>query len=435
MANLNKVTNEKIKSEKIRTGQSFLYRKDGFESMVFEINLKQKISGVLLQQAFAQVIAWYPYLTQKFVERQGDFYLVENTVPFWIRNSAACLPLGGSATGGHLLDVHYQEQTIYVDFHHGLCDGRGILPFIRGLTRYYIGLCTQDVEQILRERSNDQKAEFETLEPGNIELLATTNNQLPTITKKGYSLPEARAQKERVKESCLTKVRINADSLLSFGKQIGATPAISMSYLFSKAIWAQKLVDEEDLAVVCNLVSDLRGASPVLERTHRNCVSSLQLPYNGKNCAPKQYAQKSREKLQAFKQPENLRNELKKVRSLSDQLDKLPSFKQKQEALSFFDTLLTDTFILSYVGRMELKEAEPYIESIHTYSSGTRGVSIEMLAVEKEFYLDIMQSFEQQEYIQAFFDQLEKYAIEYTIESTRKVKTPKDDIQKIASNE
>ncbi len=33
----------KTPSEKIRTGQSFLYRKNGFESMVLEIQLKKNI--------------------------------------------------------------------------------------------------------------------------------------------------------------------------------------------------------------------------------------------------------------------------------------------------------------------------------------------------------------------------------------------------------
>ena len=64
-----------MKLEKIRSGQAYLYQKNGMESEVVEITLHKKIRGSFLNQALLEAIKRYPYLNTKLVELDGDFYL------------------------------------------------------------------------------------------------------------------------------------------------------------------------------------------------------------------------------------------------------------------------------------------------------------------------------------------------------------------------
>lgn len=123
--------------QKLYAGISFLYRDGGYNSTVFEIRLKQRVRGGCLQRALTVSIARYPYLTQKLVERNGDFYLEKDDIGMTAQPTSRLARLGSMATGYHLVEVSYSDETIRVAFHHALCDGHGIKPFIETLLYYY----------------------------------------------------------------------------------------------------------------------------------------------------------------------------------------------------------------------------------------------------------------------------------------------------------
>ncbi|MDF2802752.1 MAG: hypothetical protein K0S61_2655 [Anaerocolumna sp.] len=128
---------ESLYTDKIRSGQTFLYRESGSPSMVVEVRLKEAIRGTSLEQAFQKAILRYPYLTCKLVEKNGDFYLTENPHPFRLEETSELHSLGGLEVNFHLIDVTYKGNSIYISYHHSLCDGRGIMPFVRTLIYYY----------------------------------------------------------------------------------------------------------------------------------------------------------------------------------------------------------------------------------------------------------------------------------------------------------
>lgn len=55
------------KVDKLISGQSFLYGKQGAHSMVIDIRLTESIDQPILQQALNQALKRYPYLTSKMV--------------------------------------------------------------------------------------------------------------------------------------------------------------------------------------------------------------------------------------------------------------------------------------------------------------------------------------------------------------------------------
>jgi len=60
--------------EKIRSGQSYLYKRCGMESEVLEIRFRSRVFGAQLNQALLIAIKRYPYFNTRLVEKDGDFY-------------------------------------------------------------------------------------------------------------------------------------------------------------------------------------------------------------------------------------------------------------------------------------------------------------------------------------------------------------------------
>lgn len=372
--------------------------------MVVEIKLLEDIEGELLQRALDKTLNRYFYLTQKFAEITGDFYLVANDKPLLLRNSGHFLPLGGTEVNEHLLDIHYLDKILFISYHHGLCDGRGIMPFIRTLLFYYLSAKHLKISKPESVRlSTSPLLEGELKEPGLVELTGVSRG-LPFPDGEEYILPEVREVAQRPKISYLNQIEIEHDSFIRYTKSIGATPAIAMSLIFSKAIEAN--AKEKDKEIICNLVVDLRNGID-LTHTHRNCVSTIKLGFNSSKVM-KELAGEYRNKILEFKPKDNLQLEIQKIIGLSNGLDKLSSYSEKQKVISFLDTLHSDTYSLSYIGQLDMGEYEQYIQEIHTYSSGTPGLSIEMFAVKKAFFLDIMQSFGNDCYVNSFIEELGK---------------------------
>lgn len=114
--------------KQIRSGQSFLYRTNGYDSTVVEIRMRDKVTGSYLQVALTNTARRFPYLTQKLVEKGGAYYLHRDDNSMVAVKTDKFRTLGSMATGYHLLDVTYTGNCIRVAFHHGLCDGRGVSP-------------------------------------------------------------------------------------------------------------------------------------------------------------------------------------------------------------------------------------------------------------------------------------------------------------------
>lgn len=128
------------KNEKIRSGQSYLYKRYGMESEVIEVRFKDKITGSFLNQALLTAMKRYPYFNTKLVEKDGDFYIVQNEQSMIARRTKELARLGHISCGYHLIDITYYGYSIYISFHHALCDGRGVMPFIETLIYYYCDL-------------------------------------------------------------------------------------------------------------------------------------------------------------------------------------------------------------------------------------------------------------------------------------------------------
>ena len=411
-------------NEKIRSGQSYLYKQHGMESEVIEVRFHKKVSGSKLNEALMLTKKRYPYFKTKLVEKDGDFYIVQNKINLYARKTKKLAQLGHMAVGNHLIDVTYYGNSVYIAFHHALCDGRGVMPFIETLLYYYCRKKYRTKTRVdgVRLRS-DPLLPGETVDPFMQTYDFDENKEFISLSRDAHAIPE---NIPSVEETVYRyEVTIPHEAFMKICKENNATPVILLSLLMSRGIAA--LYPDYQKPINANIATDMRGALGV-PNTYKNCVKSMILPYS------REFAQKSlreqatehRAVLKAQMDPDYCRKEASGMMGLFNKLDSLCGFEEKQKIMAFFEGMLLNTYVISYLGQFKLGDNARHIESIHLYNSGTTGLGINMISCGERFVLDFKQSFASDKYVKAFCAELEKLDLGYTVSEAIPFLTPGD---------
>jgi hypothetical protein len=416
-------------NEKNRAGQSYLYKRFGMESEVFEIKMNGRVHIAALQQAVNTALQRYPYLTVKFAEKDGDFYFIENLIPLTVKETSVLRPLGGLKTNYHLIDVTCKESSIFVSFHHALCDGEGIKPFIETLLYYYCRIRYRNMEKdpVPGIRlSKDELLDGETKDPF-LEFYEVTDSEFPKLSRDGFSLDENVKIDDDI--NYRYEMFINHDVFLGFAKAHNATPSIALGLIMNQAV--KNLYPDFDKPITYNMASSIRRALSC-ENTFKNCVKSVSFPYSKEfsELPLTEQATEYRRLLNVQRSEEYVKKEVNGMIGLFQKLDGLSSYDEKKQIMSFFEDTLLNTYVSSYVGQFNLGYNEEHVESIHLYNSGTTGLGINMCATGKYFVLDFKQSFPSDRYVTEFANVLGSYGLGCRVSECIAFKTPTDSLMK-----
>lgn len=394
--------------KQIRSGQSFLYRTNGYDSTVVEIRMRDKVTGSYLQAALTNTTRRFPYLTQKLVEKGGAYYLHRDDNSMVAVKTDKFRTLGSMATGYHLLDVTYTGNCIRVAFHHGLCDGRGVMPFIETLLYDY---CCQKYHKKFSSEGirlpGEPIPEEETVEPFTREFYEVDETAVQQVEHDGFALPESTSMPEGCYHS---EILLDENTFVQAARAIGTTPTLLAAMLLSRCIL--ELNPQAEKPVICNLAMDLHSAIGK-ELTHRNCVGTAYLPYTAqdKTSAPEALARQYREFLSAQREPNAVKAALNKQIDLFNKLDELPSLEEKRKVMSFFNGMVNNTYVISYMGRLRLNDYAQYVESAHFFSDTICGLTVNMVAAAGKLSFEVLQGFPDARYAQAFRQALAPYGL------------------------
>lgn len=409
--------------EKICSGQPYLYRKNGFSSTVIDVRMKDKVRGDYLNRALQNTVSRFPYMTVKLVEKDGCYYFAENHVSMNAVKTDNLRPLGSMISGYHLLDVTFFDNKIKVAFHHGLCDGKGIKPFVETLLYYYCTLKYHknfDVEGIRLE--GEPLLPGETDEPFGEEFYEVKPENIPEISNDGYALPECA---EDMESNYRTEISINQEEYVRYAKANNATPAILTAILASKGI--KKLHQDADKPIICSMATDYRFAIES-GNTHKDCTGTCYLPYTKEyeEMPINELATQYRELLSIQKNPDAVKNALNMQIGLFNKLDRIKTLEEKKEALAFFNDMCVNTYVISYLGILNIGEYQQYVEAANLYGSDTRGITFSMIACGDTITVNIWQSFAEDKYAKAFMAELDNIGISYKNTEIFSYKTAED---------
>ena len=416
------------KMEKIRSGQTYLYQKDGVESEVMEIRLKKKIRDSILGQALTETMKRYPYLNTKLIELDGDFYIVRNDIKITPRKTRTLAKLGHVNCGCHLIDIAFYDKTIYVSWHHALCDGKGIKPFVETLIYYYCRLRYKSSASSEGIRLSDSELlPGESADPNMESYSYDESKESVEISRDAYAIPENGVK--NTDTYYRYEIQIPASAFMKVCKENQATPVVLTSLLVSAGI--AKIYPDFDKPINANIAVDIRNALD-MPNTFKNCVRSMPLPFERDFLTMPliEQAKKQRLLLNAQRDRDNCRKAANFSLAIFDKLDSMPDYKAKQDMMGFFDGMQMNTYVISYLGKMVLNENAQYIDTICFYNSGTIGLGVTMLACGNKFCFNFKQSFESGKYAEAFCAGLKKLGIEYTVSDVIPFVTPKDSVIK-----
>lgn len=392
----------------IRSGQSFLYRTDGYDSTVIEICMKDKVAGSYLQVALTNTVKRFPYLTDKLVEKGGSYFLHHDDNSMVAVRTDKFRALGSMSTGYHLLDVTYTGNLIRVAFHHGLCDGRGVQPFVETLLYDY---CCQKYHKKFSSEGIRLAGEIilpeETAEPFSTEFYEVDENTIQPVENDGFALPESTG----TPENCYhTEFILDESRFVDAAKTVHATPAIFVAMLLSECVL--ELNPEAEKPIICNMAMDLRAAVG-MEQTHRNCVGSAYLPYTAekRQISMEALAEEYRELLDIQRDPNTVKAGLNKQIGMFNKLDEIPTLEEKRKMMSFFNGMVNNTYVISYMGRLRLNDYAGHIESAHFYSDTICGLTVNMVSAGGKLSLEILQGFSEKRYAKAFEKALMPYGL------------------------
>lgn len=418
--------------EKLHAGISFLYRDGGYNSTVFEIRLKKKARGDYLQRALTSAIVRYPYLTRKLVERNGDFYLEEDLNGLVARPTSKLNRLGSMATGYHLIDVTFSGCFIRIAFHHALCDGRGIKPFVETLLYYYFCYTDNTAYDSTGIRLAGQPLlDGETTDTFDCGLFNVQQPiVVPDVERNGFHLTEN-------DEECYdVKAEVNFDNaaFIAYAKKHGATPSVLLALMMAESIAV--VHPDVTLPIIAQLAFDTRKALG-LENTHHNSVSTINLAYTGyiRSLPFDERAKMLRNSLDVQREPNYVISVVNSQITALAAIDNIHTLKERLEKLYFFNTLCPDTFNISYIGAFNLNGYANKIESIHLYSSGTKGLRANMCSAGEIMTVDFIQSFSSPSYYNAFTEIAKKTGIPFSHTPLAPFDTPKDKAQITAGHQ
>lgn len=415
-------------TERIRSGQSYLYKLQGMESEVIEIRFDKKVWGSMLNLALTETMKRYPYFNTKLIEKNGDFFIVQNENPLIARKTEKLHNLGATNVGKHLIDITYNDKSVFVSFHHALCDGRGIKPFIETLIYYYCSYKYNNTERIDGIRYSDSKLlDGETADPFLQEYDYDKNKKFISLSRDAFHLPENKIVESKI--NYRYEMKIPHGIFMRVCKENNATPVILLSLLMNKAI--ADIFPNYEKPINANIATDVREALG-FPNTFKNCVKSMILPYNAElsNLSLVEQATKYRELLNAQRDYDYCKREANSMLGLFDKLDTFTTYKQKQSIMAFFEGMTLDTYIVSYLGQIILGSNAKHIESIHLYNSGTTGLGINMISVGEYFILDFKQNFKDNRYVKAFKARLDQLGIDNTVSEVIEFSTPTDNLIK-----
>ena len=223
---------------KIRAGETFLYREEGTESQVFEIRMKNNVNQFCITKAAKLAYKRYPYFKSRFKTIEGSVYLCENVVSPTPARIRKLRPLGGSTTANNLLDITFYKNRIFISFHHAMCDGRGIMQFIKTLLYYYLNfrykhnnVLIPDVRLVGEGFKRNELSD--PVNEGNFNFDKAKAYQ---ADRTAFAIPEVQNGEDAGGDSWRYELTFDVNEVMRVCKENNCTPAILMTILMQKVL-------------------------------------------------------------------------------------------------------------------------------------------------------------------------------------------------------
>ena len=368
----------------------------------FMFRLKDKINVDSLTHAIQMVQKRYPYFCVELKKDDNGLYFTKNDRDIILADKNKDIVLNSEESNYHLISFQYNDDNyIIINLSHALADGVATYSLIRTLLYYYI---TNAYNVVLSK-----------------EKLMT----LPKI-KLNPALNIIKENHLENQEKFIYHLEIVEKELMDYVKSIKATPGTLISLLLSKALKKENANSKN--VVRMSICVDLRKllGTPL---AHQSLVSGIIYDYDESftNLNIEDEIKKIRENLnESIKEPKSLfyiSASYYYLLMLSKEKD-----INKARQIASADKESNGNLIsgvISYVGKANFGDAEKYITDFRTATDCPPPILVEISAVNGKFYLDFIQNFKDERYLNAFKKELEELKIKCEVKDLIKLDLPR----------
>ena len=411
-----------------RSAEIFLLGAETENTLVVTLELDSLVNGTALQSSVDEALRRHPLFASSFAIKNDCIWYAKNDLPVIVRDRTDHPVIGGEETNYHLFDVHFHENVIYMDIHHALTDGVGINRFLETMFYYYF--CDVDGTDYPSdgigindggEYPNEWADPFGSFYDASDEPESKQNHPSDISDRQGFVLPENQKEEKEYTKFC---IQLNAAEYMKFVKSHQASPAVASTLLMMRSI--RELYPNEDKLIRAKLPVDLRARLGFPE-TMRNCVVMKPLIYDPRimdGMDFKEQAALLRSALRAETTENALKREANGYIGFMGAIEAQETIEKKRKFLSSGRRPDDTAFLLSYmpafktngnhIKSMTTAEKEPYPK-------------FNIFAMDDVFFFDLLQSFPERRYIEAFTKQLAKFGFSAEI-SEKKYKIPRSDV-------
>lgn len=393
-------------------------------TMRFMFQLKDKINLDSLSYAINMVKKRYPYLCVELKQDDNGFYFIKNERDIILENLNKNITLNTEESNYHLISFQYSDDN-YIVFNasHYLTDGNTAYALIRTLLYYYITKAynaelSKDNIRLIEDEISEE--EF------NDPLVKPKNLVKPTQVNYSTCLHLLKDNHFENQGKPIFHLTINEKELMDYVRSIKATPATFLLLLLARAI--KKINPTSEKMIRMNLVYDLRKAlnTPL---AHQSLISGILFDYDEKfiNLSLEEEIKEMRGKIKETLEEPKASEAITSTFGLLSMIAKEKDMNKVKYISSMVTNKTTEiiTSSLSYVGKANFGDAEKYITDFKTIASSIIPLSIQLAAVNGQFFLEFIQNFEDERYFNAFKEELDSHKIKYEFKEKFMIELPK----------
>lgn len=389
------------------------------ESNPNTVRLTLQMDGVVcqdvLRRAVNSTMEAFPYFAVKPVVEGEEIVLVSDSEPVVVKEGKMPGVLGGTGANGHLIEICFENDRIYVDFFHGLTDGGGTLPFLKTLLYYY---CSERYGRVLDSEGvllAGRKIDAEEIEDPYPDCISSDIKPKGKV-KRGQAFNLAEAGLVTPGDTWHYIVRIKEDAFVRYSRDREGSPAVVTALLMARAVAA--LHPDADLPVVASMAVNTRK-SLGKPKSHHSQVSQLVLEYKEamKKMDICEQVTCFRGMVMVQSQKENILDSVRNNIALIQNILSIPKLEEKKRFMTgmmgrFLDL---DTFKVSYVGKYDFGEAEKYVKKLYV-DLPVDSLMMEITAIAGYFNISVLQGWKEDVYVKAFVEELKRENIDCILE-------------------
>ena len=377
--------------------------------MTYRFDLKEPVNPDAVKTAWDKTLKVYPYMSYAVANRGGKLVLLENNLPFVIKETAEIVEPYERSGNFHTVIFCYMANALFVYVDHVPVDGTGFQLVLETFFYHYYcaldgceypvpeGVMTekdgvapgQEVDAYLMSDPIDPKTMMGKLAGGKI------------FTLKESILDDIFAKKEDCRGYCIS---VNSDEMMNYAKSVKGSPMSVLAVTFANALERENPDNKLPISVI----------SPVSIRKVMGNTNSLlhQVVHNNYNFTPEELTgnddealnTKFRENLKGFSSEQNIRLMCGVYRGICEGY-------AKAYAAGALDNIILETraktnsaFSVSYLGTLRTGDYGNRIRMTAFHVMQEKGIMLQTTEVGKHFYIDWYQGFPGDKYVKAMRD-------------------------------